>query len=86
MSAEDLQNAKQYLTGLFSLSLATQNGVADELMKMELDGLGEDYLKRYRARIDAVTAADVQRVAGKYFSELNRTVVTLVPEKPGGPQ
>jgi predicted Zn-dependent peptidase len=32
-------------------------------------------------RYQKVTAADIQRVTGKYFSERNRTVVTLIPEK-----
>jgi predicted Zn-dependent peptidase len=31
----------------------------------------------------AVTAADIQRVAKKYFSEKNRTVATLIPEGAG---
>jgi predicted Zn-dependent peptidase len=33
---------------------------------------------------DRVTAADVQRVAGKYFSDRLRTVVTLYPENTRG--
>jgi len=77
VSAEDLQNAKHYLTGLFSLSLATQNGIADELLTMKLLGLGEDYLKDYRARIEAVTAADVQRVARHYVHTDDATVVVV---------
>ena len=33
-------------------------------------------------RIEAVTAADVQRVAKQYFTPKNRTIATLIPEKP----
>ena len=77
VSAEDLQSAKHYLTGLFSLSLATQGGVADELLTMKLLGLGEDYLKDYRARVEAVTAADVQRVARRYVHTDDATVVVV---------
>ena len=29
-----------------------------------------------------LTAADIQRVARQYFTAKNRTVATLVPEKP----
>src|SRR5262249_48737071 len=36
---EDLRNAKNYLTGLFSLTLATQGGIADELLTTKLIGL-----------------------------------------------
>ena len=77
VSAEDLENAKHYLEGLFSLSLATQNGIADELMTMKLIGLGKDYLNDYRARIEAVTAADVQRVARRYVRTDDATVVVV---------
>lgn len=77
VSAEDLQNAKHYLTGLFSLSLATQTGIADELLTMKLIGLGEDYLKNYRARIEAVTAADVQRVTRQYVHTDDATIVVV---------
>jgi len=31
----------------------------------------------------AVTMDDLKKVSQKYFSEKNRTVATLVPEKPG---
>ena len=43
-----------------------------------------DYNKLFTAdkEIEAVTAADVQRVARQYFTAKNRTVATLVPEKP----
>jgi zinc protease len=77
VSAEDLQNAKHYLSGLFSLSLATQGGIADELLTMKLIGLGEDYLKNYRAHIEAVTAADVQHVARRYIHTDEATIVVV---------
>ena len=77
VSDDDLRNAKNYLTGLFSLSLATQGGIADELLTMKLAGLGADYLKNYRDRIEAVTAADVQRVAQKYVHADDATIVIV---------
>lgn len=65
--ADELQNAKSYLTGAFSISLSTQGGIADEILQIHLLGLGADYLKSYRARIEAITASDVRRVARKYI-------------------
>jgi len=35
----------------------------------------------YREKIKAVTKDDILRVAKRYFTESNRTVVTLVPTK-----
>ena len=42
-----------------------------------------DYSKAFDEdkRVEAVTAADIQRVAKKYFMAKNRTVATLIPEK-----
>jgi zinc protease len=43
-----------------------------------------DYSKLFTAdqEIEAVTAEAIQRVAQKYFTPKNRTVATLIPEKP----
>ena len=43
-----------------------------------------DYSKAFDEdkRVEAVSAADIQRVAKKYFTAKNRTVATLIPEKP----
>jgi len=38
-----------------------------------------DYINTYQQRIEAVTAADVQRVARKYFQDDNKSVVRVVP-------
>ena len=34
------------------------------------------------SKLEAVTADDIKRVAAKYLSEKNRSVATLLPEKP----
>jgi zinc protease len=41
-----------------------------------------DYQKLFNLdrELEAVTAADIQRVAKKYFVEKNRTVANLIPE------
>jgi predicted Zn-dependent peptidase len=77
VAAQELQDAKNYLTGAFSISLSTQGGIADEVLQTYLLGLGADYLKNYRARIEAVTAGDVQRVARKYILT-DRPVIVVV--------
>jgi zinc protease len=64
----ELSLAKSYLVGSFPLRLDTAAKVADFMVAVEELGLGLDYADRYRERIGAVTAADVQRVAAKYFA------------------
>ncbi len=80
--AAELRKAKnQMLAGLYR-RLKTIANRASLLGRYEI--YYGDYAKLFGAdkEIEAVTAADVQRVAKKYFTEKNRTVATLIPEKP----
>ncbi len=63
----ELKSAKSYLSGVFVISLTSQNGVADRLLATEQYGLPQDYLTTYRDRIAAITPADVLRVESKYL-------------------
>ncbi len=67
VSDQELSLAKSYLVGSFPLRLDTSRKVADFLVAVEEQGLGLDYADRYIERIRRVTAADVQRVAARYF-------------------
>jgi zinc protease len=78
----ELRKAKnQRLAGLYR-RLKTIEGRANLLGTYEV--FMGDYSKAFDEdkRVEAVTAADIQRVAKKYFTAKNRTVATLVPEKP----
>jgi len=74
---EELQSAKNYLNGLFSLSLATQGGVAERTLQSYMFELRSDYLEGYRARIDAVTAEQVRQAARKYLQTDRVTIVVV---------
>jgi zinc protease len=77
----ELTLAKDYLIGSFPLRLDTSSKVADFIVAVEDLGLGLDYADRYREGIGRVTAADVQRVAAKYFDPagFNRVLVGRAP-------
>jgi len=81
VTEHELTIAKDYLIGSFPLRLDTSSKVADFIVGVEDLGLGLDYADRYRERIGRVTAADVQRVAAKYFDPagFNRVVVGRAP-------
>ncbi len=74
---EELADARNYLTGIFSLGLATQDGLAGQLATSTLERLPEDYLETYRERILALTAADVLDAAQKYFDSANAQIVIV---------
>jgi zinc protease len=59
----ELIKAKTYLKGAFALGLDTSSRIASQLVQMQLDNLGIDYIVRRPALIDAVTLDDAKRVA-----------------------
>ena len=73
----ELQGAKNYINGLFSLSLSAQGGVAERILQSRLLGLGVDYLETYRSRIESVTPEQVQAVVRKYILS-DRPVIVVV--------
>jgi len=74
---EELDDARAYLTGVFSLGLATQDGLAGQLATATLEKLPEDYLETYRERVMKLTAADVQEAAQKYFDTARAQIVIV---------
>jgi zinc protease len=60
---EELDKAKTYLKGSYALSLDSSSHIAAQLLQMQTDELGIDYIVRRSALIDAVTLADTKRVA-----------------------
>lgn len=81
VSAAELGLAKDYLIGSFPLRLDTSSKMADFLIGVEQMGLGLDYADRYRELVGRVTAADVRRVALRYFGPgtMDRVVVGQTP-------
>jgi zinc protease len=81
VSEAELRLAKDYLVGSFPLRLDTTSKVADFIVAIEEQGLGLDYADRYKASIARVTAADVQRVAGRFFGPDAFSQVVVGPTK-----
>jgi zinc protease len=73
---EEFDKAKTYLKGSYPLGLDTSNRIASQLVQIQLDELGIDYVDRRSGLIDAVTLADTKRVAKRLLdSGLLITVV-----------
>ena len=73
----ELADARNYLSGIFSLGLATQDGLAGQLSSVYLERLPQDYLETYRERIRALTAADVLAAARAHFDSANAQIVIV---------
>jgi zinc protease len=73
----ELADAQNYLTGLFSMGLATQEGLLSQFSTVELHELPEDYLETYRDKVRAVTSADLLATARRYFDSANLQIVVV---------
>jgi len=77
VSEEELDDARHYLSGVFSLGLATQDGLSGQLATAYLSNLPEDYLETYRGKIRALSADDVLTAARRYFDSANAQIVVV---------
>ena len=66
VSEKEIADAKSYLTGVFPIRLETQEGLTDQLVQIKMLNLPNDYLERYRDRVQAVTIDEIRRAAEKY--------------------
>jgi len=80
VSEEELARAKNYLIGAYELGLQTQSAQAALMAHDELYGLGAEAYKEYAEKIQAVSAADVKRVARKYLDPKNLVRVEVLPD------
>jgi zinc protease len=78
---DELAKAKSYLKGSFVLGLDSSNAIASQLVQMQLDNLGIDYIERRSGMIDGVTLADAKRVAKRL---LDQGLLITVAGRPEG--
>ena len=77
VSQKEISDAKSYLTGVFPIRLETQEGLTDQLVQIKMLNLPNDYLQHYRDRVQAVTVAEIQRVAMKYVQPDEAAVIVV---------
>jgi zinc protease len=77
VSDEEITNFKSYLTGVFPIRIETQDGLIDQYVNIKMFDLPDDYLKAYRDQVNAVTTADIQRVAQQYVTP-DRAAIVIV--------
>ena len=68
-TADELDKAKKYLTGSYALRFDTLTKIANQLVQLQVEGFGLEYLDQRNAMIDAVTMADAQRVSARLFGD-----------------
>jgi predicted Zn-dependent peptidase len=78
--ADELTRAKNYVALRFPAGFETTGDISRKLEDLLVYHLPEDYFSKYVQNIEAVTAADVQRVAQKYIQP-DRFAVVVVGDR-----
>jgi zinc protease len=77
VAEDELSDARTYMSGVFSLGLATQDGLASQLSTVYLNELPESELETYRQRVRALSAADVLAAARAFFDSANAQIIVV---------
>lgn len=77
VTESELAGAKTYINGSFPLRLDSSRRIANILLGIQLNRLGIDYLDRRAGLINAVTEADIRRVAGRLLKPGDLTVIVV---------
>lgn len=84
VTARELQRILNKLEYEEARRMGTNGGLARNLTEYEAVTGSWRYLTSYRAKIEKVTPADIQRIARAWFTRENRMVGTLVKKDNGG--
>jgi zinc protease len=82
VSEAELADAKTYLTGSYPLRFSSNSAIASELVGIQLQHLGIDYVQKRNSLIESVTAADVKRVAPRILDP-DHLLITVVGDPKG---
>ena len=74
---DELQDAKNFLTGVFPLRAETQEGLTNLIVNQHLYGLPEDYLQTYRDNVNRVSVDEVQQIAVKHVRPSEMAIVIV---------
>lgn len=77
VSEEELQDAKNFLAGVFPIRAETQEGLTNLIVQQQVYDLPADYLQTYRDKINEITIEDVAEAANKYVSPEQMAIVIV---------
>jgi zinc protease len=84
VTASELKDARDYLTGSFVFAFESSSQIARFLTHAEVYGLGFDFMEKYPEYINKVTIDDVARVAERYLDFENYSLVVVGPNGKSG--
>jgi zinc protease len=81
-TAQELAEAKTYLTGSYALRFDSNAKIASQLLGIQQENLGLDYINQRNAMVEAVTLEQV-RAQAKRLLDADRLIVTVVGRPQG---
>ncbi len=78
-SGKEVAGIKNYMNGIFILGLASRAGVANQLVNLDLLGLGPQFLNTYVDKVSALTAEDLRAATAQYLPIDSMTYVVVGP-------
>ena len=81
-SATELENAKRYLTGSYPLRFDTSSKIASQLLWIQMDDLGLDYIDTRNQKVEDVTHEQIKAVA-KRLIQPDQLIITIVGNPTG---
>jgi zinc protease len=76
-SANELKGIQSYLTGVFVIQNSTRQALIGQLRYVDLQGLGDEYLKTFVQKVNAVTPDEVKNMTAKYIKPEQMTIVVV---------
>jgi len=73
----ELKGIQNYLSGVFVIQNSNRSALIGQLENVNFQGLGENYLKTYVAKVNAVTPAVVQKMTQDYIKPEEMTIVVV---------
>jgi zinc protease len=77
VSEPELKGIQNYLSGIFVIQNSNRSALIGQLENVDFQGLGENYLKTYVAKVNAVTPAVVQKMTQDYIKPEEMTIVVV---------
>lgn len=74
---EELNAAKEYSNGNFSIELASQIGLAGRINTVYTFDLDKSFINDFRNKVSGLSKDDIQRVAAKYFDTYRAAIVIV---------
>jgi len=77
VTGAELKGIQNYLSGIFVIQNSNRGALIGQLENVDFQGLGENYLKTYVAKVNAVTPAVVQKMTQDYIKPEEMTIVVV---------